>query len=79
MYKSTHVITHKAALVVEYTLDHRHDSTLLDCRRALEAIGVDAWGKSASNLSHTFVEAQSIPRNSSAFRFMESKESVTSS
>ena len=63
------------------TLDDGHDSTLLDGGRTLETVSVDTWYPTVSIFFSTPPDKTKgyIPRSSSGFRSMESKESVTSS
>ena len=60
-----------------HTLDDGLDGTLLDGGGALETVSVDTW-----NLSVLFKALHhicNIPLSNSGFRFIASKESVTSS
>lgn len=66
------------------TLDDGHDGTLLDSGGTLETVSVDTWCHrqyffSRFNEPRLIRHKSHIPRSSSGFRSMESKESVTSS
>lgn len=61
------------------TFDDWHDSALLDSGGSLEAVGVDSWRQVSLICTLLQISISSIPRRSSLFRFMASKESVTSS
>ena len=62
------------------TLDDRHDSPLLDGRGTFEPIRINTYRLSAFTHIGLLGHAQHYsPRRSSGLRFMESKESVTSS